>query len=188
MHFDHSLKKEKGSAMQNKKILALWVLIVVMTLSCGVTSGIGGLINGSKSDTTVSELWPDVPPMEGMTKANLDLPLAAKLAIQGFIASSSKGQGSIDFISFTTSSSVTDLTNFYTVDRMEKAGWSLKDQSGCTGDQSGSTGGAVCFFGKENTDNTGSFLVIFAGEDSKTKQTQVFFMRVDVKDLTTATP
>lgn len=173
--------------MQNKKILALWALIVVLTLSCAITSGIGGLINGNNS-TTVSELWSDVPPMEGMTKADLDLPLAAKLAIQGFIKTSSKGQGSLDFISFNSSQSVTDISNFYTVNRMEKSGWNLKDQTGCAGDQSGSTGGAICFFGKENTDNTGSFLVIFAGEDSKSKQTQVFFIRVDVKDLTTPTP
>lgn len=173
--------------MKNKNILALWALIVVLTLSCGLTSGIGGLVNGQNAGT-VTNLWSDVPPMDGMSKANLDLPLTAKLAIQGFIKSSSKGEGSLDFISFTSSKSVTDLTDFYTVSRMKEAGWNLQDQSGCTGDQTGGTGGAVCFFGKENKDNTGSFLVIFAGEDSKTKQTQIFFMRVDVKDLSTSTP
>jgi hypothetical protein len=173
--------------MKNRKILALWALIVVLSLSCGLTSGIGGLVNGSKSNP-VSELWSDVPPMDGMTRIDQELPLPAKLAIQGFIKSSSNGEGSLDFIAFKSTKSVTDIINYYSLNRMTKAGWNLKDQNGCAGDQTGNTGGAICFFGKENKDNTGSFLVIFTGEDSKTKQTSVYFMRVDVKDLPTKTP
>jgi len=173
--------------MHNKKILALWALIAIMTLSCGLTSGISGLVNGSKT-SSVEALWPDVPAMDGMSKASLDLPLAAKLAIQGFIKSSSQGEGSVDFISFTSTKTVTDLTDFYTITRMSDAGWKLQDQSGCSGDQSGTTAGAVCFFGKTTSDNSGSFLVIFAGNDSKTSQLQIFFMRVDVKNIPTSTP
>ena len=173
--------------MQNKKILALWALIVLLTLSCGIGNGVGNILNGGKT-SPVSELWGDVPKIDGLSKADMELPLAAKLAIQGFIKSSSKGEGALDFIGFSTPKSVTDITSFYTVEKMTESGWTLKDQPGCNGSQSGSTSGAVCFFGKENPDNSGSFLVIFAGEDSKAAQTQVFFIRVDVKDLSTPTP
>jgi hypothetical protein len=173
--------------MRNKKILAIWAVIVILTLSCGLTSGISGLVGGNKT-TTVNDLWSDVPRMDGMTKVDMELPLPAKLAIQGFIKSSSKGEGSLDFIAFTTPQSVADVTNFYSTTKMEEAGWTLPDQPGCSGEQSAAAGGAVCFYGKQNPDNTGSFLVIFAGEDSKSNQTQVFFMRVDAKDLPTQSP
>ena len=173
--------------MRNRKLLVLWALIVLVTLSCGISSGIGGIVNGGNAGK-VAELWADVPKIDGLSKADLELPLPAKLAIQGFIKTSSKGEGSLDFISFNSNKSVAELTDFYSTGAMGEYGWNLKDQPGCTSGDPSNSAGAVCFFGKENEDNSGSFLVIFAGEDSKTQQTTVFFMRADVKDLTTPTP
>ncbi len=171
--------------MRNKKILAGWALIVLITLACGISDKVSGIVKGGETNK-VETLWSDVPKISGLTPSDSELPLPAKLAIQTLIKNSSQGQGSVDFIAFKSSKSVSELTDFYSINAMQEQGWNMKDQSGCTGDQTGS--GAVCFFGKENEDKTGSFLVIFAAEDSKTKQTTVFFMRVDVKDMPTKTP
>lgn len=176
--------------MRNTKLIALWALLVIATMACGLTSGVSNLVGGGKNSGTVTQLWSDIPPMDGLEKANLDLPLPARLAIQGLVKSGSKGEGNLDFISFTTTKSASDIASFYTMDKMTAAGWTLQDQSGCqdiSSDTSSTAG--ICFFGKENqSDHTGSYLVIFITQDSKTKQTQVFFLRIDAKNLPTQTP
>ena len=160
---------------------------MLFTMACGVFSGVSGLVSGQNAGT-VAEMWPDVPKMDGLAKANIDLPLPAKLAIQAFIKSSSKGDGSLDFISYTTKSTPQDVYSFYSLDRMTGAGWNMKDQTGCAGDQTSTPGGGFCFFGKESDSSTGAVLSIFVSQDDKTKETTVFFVRVDVKNLPTATP
>ena len=168
--------------MNTKKILVLLAAAMLFTMACGMINGVSGLVSGQNAGT-VTDLWPDVPKMEGLTKANLDLPLPAKLAIQAFIKSSSKGDGSLDFISYTTKGTTQDVFDFYNLERMTGAGWNMKDQTGCAGDQTTSSGGGFCFFGKDNSDNTGAILSIFTSEDTKTKETTVFFVRVDVKNI-----
>ena len=174
--------------MRNKKMLLLVAAAMLLTMACGMFNGVSGLVNGQNSGTAITQMWADVPQMEGMTKANIDLPLPAKLAIQGFVKSSSKGDGSLDFISFTTKSTAQDIYSFYSLDKMTAAGWNLKDQTGCAGDQTTTAGGGFCFFGKESEGNTGSVLSIFVAEDAKTKETTVFFVRVDVKNIPTKEP
>jgi hypothetical protein len=122
--------------------------------------------------------------MDGLNKADLQLPLTAKLAVQAFIKASSKGAGNLDFISFTTTKSPMDVVDYYTLDRMNEAGWNFTDQPGCSSnvEQGGSFGGSVCIFVKETGSNTKTVLLIFSGEEAKLKQTQVFFARMDVSE------
>ena len=58
--------------------------------------------------------------MDGMTKANLQLPLAAQIGLNAAL------QGKFNFIAFTTKKLPADVQAFYTKDRMRAAGWPAK--------------------------------------------------------------
>ncbi len=159
--------------MKRKTIAVLLSVAMILTLAC---SALNVLTGGSSG--TVTSLWSDVPPFEGATKANLDLPLAAKLAVQAAF------QGKLEFIAYTTSKTAQDVQNFYTADRMKATGWTSNDSAGCTGgttDSSSTTqgAGAFCFFGKQDSGKDIGLAIIVA-QDDKTKQTQIFYVRIDV--------
>ena len=176
--------------MHNRKLLVFSAILLIFSLGCGLTGAVNNLIGGGKNDVAVNGIWPDVPLMGGMDQTKLDLPLPARLAFEGLVKSNTNGKGNLQFIAYTTASSLTDITNFYTVDKMTAAGWTEKDQAGCQGTTSNSSnGGAICFFGKQNpSDSTASYLVLFIGQDSSSGKTSVFFIRVDGKNLPTQTP
>lgn len=159
------------------KLLAVFLaMVMAMTMGCGA---VNSLLGGSNAGT-VENLWPDVPPMPGMTKAKLDLPLPARLLIQGVF------QGKLDFIAYTTASTPKDIQAYYTKERMTSAGWNA-DAGGCLGDTaagSSAAQGAVCFFNKKEAGKDLG-LAIFVTYDDKTRQTQTFYTRID---LTGATP
>jgi hypothetical protein len=151
--------------------------MMLITMACGIVN----TVTGGGAGTT-SSLWSDVPSFEGAAKANLDLPLAAKLAVQAVF------QGKLEFIAFTTSRSVQDVTNFYTADRMKGSGWTQQSM-GCTSGTTSNQGneGAFCFYGKEE-DGKNTGLVIVATQDEKTKQTQIFYVRIDMTPTPTPKP
>jgi hypothetical protein len=64
-----------------------------------------GLTN---SAGTVSELWSDVPPLEGAAKADLEMPLAFQLMIKAMT------RGGVDYIAFTTPQTPDDIKGYYT--------------------------------------------------------------------------
>jgi hypothetical protein len=175
--------------MKNSKNLVLMAVLILLSLACGLPNNLSGLVGGGQT-SPIEQIWPDVPIMEGLVKSQLDLPLPAQLAIQSYIKSSSQGDAALNFISYTSKKKATDIVNFYNLDKMIPFGWTLKDQPGCqAGSSSDSTSSAgVCFFGKENTDHSGSFLVIFIAGDSKTNETSVFFIRADIKNMPTPQP
>jgi hypothetical protein len=159
--------------------LALTLAVMMsMTMACGV---VNSLIGGSAG--TTGSLWPDVPAFSGATKANLDLPLAAKLVVQTAF------QGKLEFIAFTTTSSPQAVQAFYTADRMKATGWTT-DTNGCTATSPSSdtsAGGALCFFGKK--DGAKEYgLAIVAAQDDKTKATQIFYVRIDITSTPTPKP
>src|SRR5712692_5909524 len=84
-------------------------------------------LTGNPSAGTVSSLWPDVPPFEGATKADLEIPLAARLIIRTVM------NGKINFIAFSTSKSAQEVQDFYSNERMKAAGWT-PNEKGCIGD------------------------------------------------------
>jgi hypothetical protein len=173
--------------MKHKRIFAAMAVVALITMSCGLFGTVGNLIGGGKSGT-VSNMWPDVPVMDGMNKTDLELPLPAKLAIQAFAKASSQGDGSLDFIGYTTSKSVRDVMDFYSLDKMQAAGWTLPDMPGCAGGTQDTSGGGICFFGKEEGSGKGALLAIFTSLDDKTKEVQVFFARVEISNIPTKTP
>src|ERR1700752_1155304 len=103
-------------------ILAL-VLILGVALSCKL----GERLAGDKNAGTVSTLWADVPPFQGPTKADLEIPLGARLFIRGMM------HGKLNFISFKTNKTAQEVKDFYSNDRMKTAGWTAAEK-GCVGD------------------------------------------------------
>jgi len=154
-------------------ILAL-ILVVAVGLSCRLAER----LTGDPKAGTVSSLWPDVPPLEGATKADLELPLGARLALRAAM------QGKINFIAFTTDRSATEVQAFYSKERMRAAGWT-PNEKGCIGDtEDKDNHGAICFFQRKDG-NKEEGLAIVVAQDTKTKQTEIFYARID---LTQPTP
>ena len=179
--------------MKNKRTVPLLgFLLIAGALGCGITDTvISNVVGGSKGNTVVN-LWADVPPLQSAQKQSIDLPVTAQLAIQGMLkasaASSDVGLDSFDWIAFTTNQTPQQVAAFYNQDRMTSAGWNLKDAPGCTASTDASVGGGFCMFGKGkgSASEKGSLLFIVLAQDDKTKQTQVFYVRLD--GLVTATP
>ncbi len=164
--------------MRKKKsyvIVAFFAATMLFTMSCGI---VNTLLGATKSSGTVSQLWSDVPSLSGAQKADLQLPLAARLAIKA------ASQGKMDFIAYTTDMSPTDVANFYTVDRMKQAGWDTSNGTSCTSDTGGSDNvGAFCLFGKTDGGKKLALAIVIA-KDSDTNKTDVFYARIDASDAT----
>jgi hypothetical protein len=153
-------------------ILAL-ILVLAVAISCRFVE----TLTGDPKAGTVSSLWPDVPPLAGATKADLEIPLGARLAIRAMM------QGKINFIAFTTDQSAQDVQAFYSNERMKAAGWTPSDK-GCIGDtEDKDNHGAVCLFKrKDGKKEEGLFIVL--AQDEKTKKTEIFYARIDVTQPT----
>ena len=154
------------------------LLALVIVFAVGISCRLAERLTGDPKAGTVSSLWADVPPLEGATKADLEIPLGARLAIRAMM------QGKINFIAFTTDQSAADVQAFYSNDRMKAAGWTPSDK-GCIGDtEDKDNHGAVCLF-KRREGKKEEGLAIVLAQDEKTKKTEIFYARID---LTQPTP
>jgi hypothetical protein len=150
-------------------------LALVLVLAVGISCRLAESLTGDPKAGTVSSLWPDVPPLAGATKADLEIPLGARLAIRALM------QGKINFIAFTTDQSPQDVQNFYSNDRMRAAGWTPSDK-GCVGDtEDKDTHGAVCLY-KRNDGKQEEGLAIVLAQDEKTKKTEIFYARIELPE------
>jgi hypothetical protein len=158
---------------------------LLFTMGCGLVTSL--LNQAVPSGNVAANLWSDVPRMDGLTQSKIELPLAIRLLMQatikGVMASSGDKSANLEFITFTMAQTPADLTDFYTTERMQEAGWTLKDMPGCTTENAPSSGtpnaasvGGFCLFGREDGDK-GALLFVVTTEDAKTKQSDVFFAR-----------
>ena len=150
-------------------ILAL-ALILGVALSCKL----GERLAGDKNAGTVSTLWSDVPPFQGATKADLEIPLGARLFIRGVM------QGKVNFISFKTNKTAQEVKDFYTKERMKAAGWNA-DERGCVGDTEDDKNnhGAVCLYNRKDGGKDEGLAIIVA-QDEKLPETNIFYARIDM--------
>jgi hypothetical protein len=153
-------------------ILAL-ILVLAVAISCRFVE----TLTGDPKAGTVSSLWPDVPPLAGATKADLEIPLGARLAIRAMM------QGKINFIAFTTDQSAHDVQAFYSNERMKAAGWT-PNEKGCIGDtEEKDNHGAVCLFKRKDGKKEEGLAIVLAQND-KTKKTEIFYARIEFPEPT----
>src|SRR5882762_6573848 len=153
------------------------IVALILVLAVGISCRLAESLTGNPRAGTVSSLWPDVPPLNGATKADLEIPLGARLAIRAMM------QGKINFIAFTTGQSAQDVQDFYSNDRMKAAGWTPSDK-GCVGDtEDKDSHGAVCLFKRKDGKQEEGLAIVLA-QDEKTKQTEIFYVRIDLPEPT----
>jgi len=162
--------KPATSATKSAALFALFLLLSVV-VSCRMVES----LSGGEKGGTVSALWPDVPPFEGATKADLQIPLGPRLILRAAT------RGKVNFIAFTTSKSAQEVKDFYSADRMKAVGWSRHDQ-GCIGDSDDKKNqGAVCLFQRKDGGKD-EVLAIIVAENEKSKQTDIFYARIDTTE------
>jgi hypothetical protein len=154
--------------MRASAFLLALALILGVAISCKLSERLAG----DKNAGTVSELWPDVPPFQGATKADLEIPLGVRLLLRGM------SQGKVNFISFRTDKSAQEVKDFYSVVRMKAAGWAANDK-GCTGDTEDSKNhGAICLFSRKDGGKEEGLAIVVA-QDEKLPETNIFYARID---------
>jgi len=152
-------------------------LALVLVLAVGISCRLAESLTGDPKAGTVNSLWPDVPPLAGATKADLQIPLGARLAIRALM------QGKINFIAFTTDQSPQDVQNFYSNDRMKAAGWTPSEK-GCVGDtEDKDTDGAICLYKRKDGKQEEGLAIVLA-QDEKTKKTEIFYARIELPEPT----
>jgi hypothetical protein len=171
----------------NRTVMAgLCLALALLVMGCGVLNPLTG---GDQGMRTVSQLWSDVPPMDGLTPSQMDMPLPIKLVARTVIGNlgrlNKEGEdrttGNIDWLVFTSSKPPSDVANFYTSDRMASSGWDRTDSSPCVsgGAQGIPQVGLLCVFAKQQG-GTQTQLAIIATQDDKRNETNVFFLRLEV--------
>lgn len=157
--------------MRITNTILVCLLITMVSGSCRMVETLTG--NGKAG--TVSDLWSDVPPVSGATKTDLALPLGARLMIRAAM------QGKVSFIAFNTEKGPQEVEDFYTKERMKSAGWVASEQ-GCVGDtEDQKSQGAVCFFNRQNGNKKEGLAIVLA-QDEKSKQTDIFYVRIDLTE------
>jgi hypothetical protein len=148
------------------------ILALALVLGVGLSCRLAERLGGDKNAGTVSTLWSDVPPFEGATKSDMEIPLGARLVIRAF------SQGTINFISFRTSKTAQEVKDFYSNERMKTAGWTPHNK-GCIGDTEDTENhGGVCLFMKKAGDKD-EMLAIVIAQDEKLPDTNIFYARID---------
>lgn len=161
-------------------LFSLLLMFAVAASGCDMAKNFTG-----QSAGTVANLWSDVPPLDGATKLNLDIPFPVQLIIQGFIQAANNDNNSdikldkFDFIAYQSAMTPQQVSDFYTTEKMTAAGWNSTDTAGCTAG-AGDTGAAgFCVFGKKGDGGKQTILMILPIRDEQTNQTQVFFIRFE---------
>ena len=162
--------------LRSQSSLITSLLALSLIISVGLSCRLAKNLAGDPSAGTVSSLWPDVPPLPGATKSDLEIPLGARLAIRAFM------QGKMNFIAFTTDQTAEQVKAYYTNERMKAAGWTPSER-GCIGDteEKDKSHGAVCLFKRKDGPKEEG-LAIVLGQDEKTKKTEVIYVRIELPE------
>ena len=151
------------------------LLAIVLLFAVVVSCRMAERFTGGSNSGPVSQLWPDVPPLAGAKKIDLQLPFAARVIIGTMV------KGKLSFIAFETSKPVQEVKDFYSRDRMATAGWAPHDQ-GCMGDNEEAKGhGIVCLFTRKDQGKQEG-LAIVMNQEQKSKSTNLIYARIDMTE------
>ena len=163
-------------ALLNAAALASMALTVI---ACGTIHPPKG---GDDSLKRTSELWSDVPKMDGLSPSKLEMPFYVKLlmrtALNEICGRGGKDTG--DWIVFDSTKKPDDIKNFYSNERMAASGWDKSDKSTCvSGNEYGAPQvGMVCLFIRRVGDKDVGLMIIPAQAD-EAGQINVWFVRVE---------
>ncbi len=166
--------------MKKTVLLVTLAFVAFVVSGCGLAQSLMGRNAG-----TVSQLWSDVPALPNSSKANIDIPLPVQFIVQGFMQAANADSSNdmrldkFDFIVYQTPNTPDQVANFYTVDKMQAAGWNSDNTGGCAAGGDASGGAGFCAFGKETSANQGTVLMIIPVRDDQSNQTQVFYVRFE---------
>ncbi len=175
--------------MRRFTVISVLILTLPAMLACGLINSVTNTVAGGGNYQPAAAMWSDVPQMSGLTPNQVaDLPAGVKLIMRlvlgnlGKLNSSGQDQstGNIDWLAFNSTGTPNDVMNFYTTDRMTAAGWDQNDSAGCQSSSSSGTsqGDVFCVFGKQSN-GLQTYLAIIATQDANTKQTSVFYLRLE---------
>jgi hypothetical protein len=156
--------------MRYKIALFAILLTIPFTQSCRMVD----VLAGNERAGTVDRLWSDIPEVPGSKKADLAIPLGARLLIRTMM------QGKVNFIAFTSDRTADQIKDIYSVRRMKAAGWTAHE-AGCVGDSGiEASQGAVCLFVRPNDARENGLAIIVAEEPEK-GETHIFYARFDLE-------
>jgi len=125
--------------------------------------------------------------MDHFAPSDMEMPLPIKIVVRTVLNNmwrlNKEGEDRTpatgDWIVFTTTDAPADVQNFYTNARMTSFGqWQASDKQTCVDVKDKGLNGTLCVYQKI-VDKKVVGLAIIAGQDEKTKQTNVFFLRVE---------
>jgi hypothetical protein len=170
--------------MKSTATAIAFVILLFAIISCNLA---GKLINTGQDMPRASELWSDVPRMDGLSPSDVEPPLAIKLIMRTVLNNlwrlNKEGEDKTpvngDWITFTHNGPPADIKNFHTSERMTSFGnWEASKESTCIDGKDKGIDGVLCVFQKI-ADKKQIGLAIVAGQDEKTKQTTVFYLRLE---------
>lgn len=175
--------------MKRKIMLVVIAILASVSLACGaIDTAANKLVSSGDDLKVVSQLWSDVPKMDGLTPSQMEMPLPVKLVMRTVLGNlgrlNKEGEdrttGNIDWIVFTTAKTPDEVRNFYTNVRMAAQGWETGKQEQClSGSEQGMAQvGVLCVYQK-HAGNKETGLAIIAVSDEQTRQTNVFFLRIE---------
>jgi len=163
-----------------KFLLAIGCLALVwMATACGAVNAVKSVAGSDANLRTTTELWSDVPRMDGLATSQMEMPVFVHVLMRTALDGMGDGKDTGDWIVFSSSKLPEEVKNFYTNERMAAQGWEPSKNSTClNGTDQGIPGvGVFCVFEKLEPDKRVE-LLITASQDTQTKETTVFFVRV----------
>jgi hypothetical protein len=166
-----------------------FAILIVAVLSCSLAGRLveKGLDKGLNTQRA-SSLWGDIPRMDGLNDSPTeDLPMTIKLVLHTFVnmvLNSDKNSKSVsaDWIIYNYKGSESDVTNFYTPEKMKSSGnWSLPEGMGsaCMDGKEKGLYGDVCLYQKtENGKQEGLIIVALPTKEPNTP-VFVYFLRAE---------
>lgn len=174
--------------------IGVFCIFAFAVMSCSL---VGKLIDDGTDMTRANELWSDVPRMDGLAPSEMELPPTMKFIMRTVLDNlwrlNKEGEDKTpvkgDWIVFMMNGAPPDVRNFYTNERMTSFGkWEAAKESTCFDGKDKGFDGALCVFQKFS-DRKEIELAIVAAQDPKTKQTNVFFLRLEREtDRATSSP
>jgi hypothetical protein len=179
--------------VKNALVGLVFAIVFLCVLSCGLINRFtnGGVENLQRAE----DLWPDVPRMDGLEHSEMEMPMTAKLIMRVMIDNlwrlnkegEDKTHGDADWVVFSTAKQPADVQNFYTSDRMtSEGGWQSSKKPNCYDGKDKGWPGVLCGYQKKDGGKD-VILLILAGQDEKTKRTNIFYVRIETDPSTSNT-